>query len=1169
MTDAAYRAPALLPSSHWKAGFAFRAGSVLQSSAHVSYKTATLNHPDPLPVSSLYPLYQYYDPPKLALAGESELTLPPPPPIRPVQPVSASNSRYRVFPLPYVCIPHPTVSTSRRCRTRYRMSMHYVSVTNRLIDSINGLSRSFHTAPRSKPFSHGTVSASNGDHYYHSPNHPSTARPNNSIPPNAKPNRTPFRAAFDPSSTDTDVISNICPRLLAICSDYVDGIVSAGSRLYASLIHASSSGVGAVPIPTTSHPSVVRLLLDSPLRALLLSRSKRATSGASSGTIRGSQSRAAINTGIDNSSFAPPPPSVASSLHAPRSVPDNSVGPSPSPVVPSYAVRGVMLSASAPYPFHLRRPPLHQPLIVITTLYCGSVESSAPAVLPIPFSQPRDLQRSGVASSPTPVLMTASVAAAALPSSYCNYYQSTARTGQPINTSSTSRGWVASRSQSGDQDTSSGSGAITSGGFGDAYDTSMDEWLFDSVPAAGAQLPGGLPIAFTRSYSRALSVQLIASQISLPPDCGGAVPLLLNLPPDYSRRYADPSQMLIQQPAAAAIDAVAKFGPPRAHSCSRSQYVALISRIRGLNMATLTRYPKVVNGLFAVPKDAGSQRLIIDARYANVLFRKPDRVTLPTPDVITELFVNASDTLYVGKCDLADFYHSMELPEWMMPYFCLPPVSYAELGLPGDGFVYPMLRTLPMGFSHAVLLAQLVHEHAIASAGLYADSPPVARLSSSIVGGGIGLGRILTYIDDVLFFGTNQQTTERVQDRYELHMARCGFKSKQCKRVRPTSKPVDCLGVTVHGALRRVGVSTDELARVISETVQFASQPLCSGHALSRIIGAWTWMFLLNRSALSVFSSVYRFISTAGHRSIPLWHSVLNELVVTIDIAPLLQSSLDLSALSDMVCTDSSTTGLGVVVTQIPPAIVRPLAASTVSAHLMALDARRIPGMIDAIGESIEPFLLPLSDAGIVPTHHYRPSAPFALYYPGQPRYLPCVTSAAIMQQHLELSDSDSAAVANTSENVLSLLSNERFYDLYRSIAQRSWRTVVSSEWRFCADEHINAKEIRAVETGLRYVLFSRNSSALDSRFIAFMDSAVALFALTKGRSSSPVLLRRARAVAALLLATGMRPFYRYIATGINPADAPSREHPTYAATLPPHVMYSSNDFDHPSFSAS
>ena len=89
-------------------------------------------------------------------------------------------------------------------------------------------------------------------------------------------------------------------------------------------------------------------------------------------------------------------------------------------------------------------------------------------------------------------------------------------------------------------------------------------------------------------------------------------------------------------------------------------------------------------------------------------------------------------------------------------------------------------------------------------------------------------------------------------------------------------------------------------------------------------------------------------------------------------------------------------------------------------------------------------------------------------------------------------------------------------------------------------DEHINSKELRAIETGIRSIVFGAQL-LVPSRLLVFTDSTVALLTLSKGRSSSPVLLRRTRGVAALLLATGIRPYYRYIPSALNPADRPSR----------------------------
>ena len=55
------------------------------------------------------------------------------------------------------------------------------------------------------------------------------------------------------------------------------------------------------------------------------------------------------------------------------------------------------------------------------------------------------------------------------------------------------------------------------------------------------------------------------------------------------------------------------------------------------------------------------------------------------------------------------------------------------------------------------------------------------------------------------------------------------------------------------------------------------------------------------------------------------------------------------------------------------------------------------------------------------------------------------------------------------------------------------------------------------------------------------VDSSVSVYALNKGRSSSRPMLRRLRAIAALVLASGLRVFTRWIPSKSNPADEPSR----------------------------
>ena len=108
-------------------------------------------------------------------------------------------------------------------------------------------------------------------------------------------------------------------------------------------------------------------------------------------------------------------------------------------------------------------------------------------------------------------------------------------------------------------------------------------------------------------------------------------------------------------------------------------------------MVVLSAHAKVVNGLFGVPKDQDSLRLIIDARPANAAFIEPPHVDLPTPDLFAQL-QSSDEPLYVAKVDLDNFYHRLRIPVWMQQYFALPPVPAAAFGLPGG---LPVLAVPP------------------------------------------------------------------------------------------------------------------------------------------------------------------------------------------------------------------------------------------------------------------------------------------------------------------------------------------------------------------------------------------------------------------------------------------------------------------------------------------
>ena len=166
-------------------------------------------------------------------------------------------------------------------------------------------------------------------------------------------------------------------------------------------------------------------------------------------------------------------------------------------------------------------------------------------------------------------------------------------------------------------------------------------------------------------------VPVMADRISLPVNAG-SVQLTDILPTQYLNTYSATNCAALFRP----MSERELTAPPRL-CASQPEWIKLVRRLADANMVTFTRAPKIVNGVFAVPKDANTDRLIIDARPANAQFVEPEAVRLPTADLLAKLETDKTKPLYAAKVDLDNFYHRLRLPEWMVPYFALPPVRDA------------------------------------------------------------------------------------------------------------------------------------------------------------------------------------------------------------------------------------------------------------------------------------------------------------------------------------------------------------------------------------------------------------------------------------------------------------------------------------------------------------
>lgn len=187
--------------------------------------------------------------------------------------------------------------------------------------------------------------------------------------------------------------------------------------------------------------------------------------------------------------------------------------------------------------------------------------------------------------------------------------------------------------------------------------------------------------------------------VSLPEkDIAGSVNVLTVLPARLRSFYAGNDSLLDD------VDCNALANTRRCMMIKDGGYEDLVTKLVLKGVVELSSdEPLEINGLFAVPKDGDKQRLILDARRGNLHFKPPEDPELPHPGLFTQLQKEATQDLWIGKLDLDNFYHRLELPKHLRPYFGLPPLFL------NDKKVWPVYRVIPMGWSHSVAIAQAIH----------------------------------------------------------------------------------------------------------------------------------------------------------------------------------------------------------------------------------------------------------------------------------------------------------------------------------------------------------------------------------------------------------------------------------------------------------------------------
>lgn len=489
-------------------------------------------------------------------------------------------------------------------------------------------------------------------------------------------------------------------------------------------------------------------------------------------------------------------------------------------------------------------------------------------------------------------------------------------------------------------------------------------------------------------------------------------------------------------------------------------------------------------GAFAVAKKNGKQRLVIDARIANLHFEPPEKVRLATGSTFSMVEVDDGPAIEVGGVDIADAFYNILLPESLRGLFALPGIRARDVGIDkcqgqsvgASTLVYPVLRVVPMGWTHALWICQYAHE-AVVNANPYVDSrlrvvdkKEVPKLKTYLH---------TEYVDNFVVLTQQKGLAYELADRVGQSLRERGLPTHPVE----AGAGLETLGWKFSADHPMVQVTPKRMWKLRLATRELLRVGVCDGRLLERIIGHYTFAGLLQRGFLSIFQACYVFIRKHYDNTVQIWPEVHRELFWASSLICLIRRDLKARWSSTVHATDASFWGRGVTSTERDVEQIRSVA-----------------GQCD----------------------RWRFSA-------GEEKQV-CHSESLTAVQRL---DPESLQMA-VQEPVGDL-------DLVREVPLgfigEDWKKVDSARWERV--EGIPTLEGRSVVWLGQHL--ARSQKNLGRRHLILTDSMSVTLSLTKGRSSTRSLNRVCRQMAALELMSGMQFSYRWLPSEVNPADFPSR----------------------------
>ena len=534
-------------------------------------------------------------------------------------------------------------------------------------------------------------------------------------------------------------------------------------------------------------------------------------------------------------------------------------------------------------------------------------------------------------------------------------------------------------------------------------------------------------------------------------------------------------------------------------SC-RSSYLDFLKKLYGcgvLNFAAgckgrvgafcVAKKPKLIDGVTVV-----KQRLVLDCRQTNLLFRPPPHTRLGSLAAISESELVDGATLKVAGADIRDCFYAVNLE--LQQYFALASdLSDAEVTAvtggaveAGSGRGVPVISVLPMGFSWSFYLVQQLHtDIALRALGLderhlFLDGQPAPSLENDNL-------TIMPDCDNIHSISTDSSRCQDAKDGMVSALEEIGFELHE--HVEATSV-FETLGGVIEG---EKGVVRSSLKRMwlLIHAFEIAAVSVMSTKTIQRLLGHSMVVCVLNRCGMSIFRKLYDFAASNSEPRL-LYPSERSECLIFAGLVPLLVTDLRRPWADVITCTDASPFGFGICERDVQPALARQ--------HGKWLERWRFKRL---------------------PPSEWKPRQ---------------------RSQGWDVLGDHRTVVGNlVNEDELGdeFIPNPVFPEIPDQLLQPDlWRTVKMGKWEHTG-EHITLKEGRSLLLAVRRL--SRCSRHRRKRHLFLVDNISLCFSVAKGRSHSFDMHRVLQKVSAISLACSMTIRTRWIRSEVNAADGPSR----------------------------